>query len=426
MLSRNQAIFASALAAATGLSPQAVGAWMLAEEPPAPATTRGDQNWLNVGQFDSGPGAIAGKQLWDSNPAAAAQRTAQFLEGKWGGAAPGIRAILNTRGQSPQAQLAAIAASPWASSHYGGAARLQSLLGSVGSVPKTSASVTPSNIAGVSSPFIGTTPGSSNIFTTLSALESSRQLASGNTSSTPSVLQQGWDELASLIAPNQGQPKVPNSVRNNLSLQSGPGGSDVNPLHGWNIGRTDMGVDASASVGMPIRAPNNSVVVHIYPNWYNQQPYLLMRLVSGPNRGKYYYVAEQIDHLPQVGTYIRRGQPVARFAPSGTGIEMGWGTPGWQTLAQAQGNTGDASHGNAPAGLSFKQTFGVNLAKQNATPQPTNGTVPENQPSTPTPLPSVGSSDPSFSDILSPKTLGTSPDWLAGSNPSPLRLPKVL
>ena len=83
----------------------------------------GNFNWLNIGYFDSGAGKIAFDKAF-SDPVSAAEQTAKFLKGKWGGASSGIRAILNTVGKSPQEQMTAIANSGWASSHYGGGANL--------------------------------------------------------------------------------------------------------------------------------------------------------------------------------------------------------------------------------------------------------------------------------------------------------------
>lgn len=141
-----------------------------------------------------------------------------------------------------------------------------------------------------------------------------------------------------------------------------PGTHDLNPLPGWTIGRTDMGVDANApKVGAPVLAMNDSKVVRVLPNWYAGQPLVELQLTAGPNKGKMWYVAEQITGVPKVGTVIGRGQKVVGYAPSGTGIEIGWGGAGGQTLAQATGhdnaNVGD--HANTPAGLNFKSTFGI-------------------------------------------------------------------
>jgi hypothetical protein len=63
------------------------------------------------------------------------------------------------------------------------------------------------------------------------------------------------------------------------------------------------------------------------------------------------YVAEQINHLAHVGKHLHAGQPVARFAKSGTCIETGWAdSDGW-TLAQA--STGYHEGQVTRAGISF-------------------------------------------------------------------------
>jgi hypothetical protein len=126
-LTSGQEQFAARLAQLTGLDPRVISAWELAEESGNAAKAyqgRGYFNWLNIGQFDSGPGQIAFDAAF-KDPITAAEQTARFLEGKWGGASSGIRAILATAGKSPQEQIAAIASSGWASSHYGGGANLR-------------------------------------------------------------------------------------------------------------------------------------------------------------------------------------------------------------------------------------------------------------------------------------------------------------
>jgi hypothetical protein len=116
-----------------------------------------------------------------------------------------------------------------------------------------------------------------------------------------------------------------------------------------------MGVDVDLNPGDPIVAPGTSRVVGIMPNWYQGQPYVALQLLDGPMKGHNYYVAEQIDPAVTVGQVVQQGQPIAHYASSGTGIEMGWAGSNWeQTLAQAEGNTGDPSHNDAPAGVSFR------------------------------------------------------------------------
>ena len=121
-----------------------------------------------------------------------------------------------------------------------------------------------------------------------------------------------------------------------------------------------MGVDANLKPGAPILAPNDGKVVAVVPGWYQNQPYVAVKLTAGPNAGKVMYVAEQISGVPPVGTTIRKGQPITRYASSGTGIEIGWANPSnpTQTLAQGQGNTGGPGHSNSPAGSNFRSYLG--------------------------------------------------------------------
>jgi hypothetical protein len=134
-LTSGQQQFATRLAADTGLSPQVVGAWLLAEESGGAATTRQSANnndWLNIGYTDTGTYGAA-DSVW-SDPIAAADATAGWLHGQntipgYGTASGGIQAILATAGQSPQAQVSAIQQSGWASSGY---PNLPALLSQVG------------------------------------------------------------------------------------------------------------------------------------------------------------------------------------------------------------------------------------------------------------------------------------------------------
>jgi hypothetical protein len=127
LLTSGQETFAARLAQLTGLSPRVCAAWALAEESGSAAQGRqaaSNFNWLNIGYFDSGPGQIAFNKAF-ADPVTAAEQTANFLKGGWGGASSSIRAILSSVGQRPEQQIAAIANSDWASSHYFGGASLR-------------------------------------------------------------------------------------------------------------------------------------------------------------------------------------------------------------------------------------------------------------------------------------------------------------
>ena len=123
-MTTGQQRFASRLAADTGLDPSVVSAWLLAEESGSAAGSRQASNnndWLNIGYTDSGTYGSS-DSIW-SDPTAAADATAGWLKGQntipgYGTASGGIQAILSTAGQTPQAQIAAIQNSGWASSGY--------------------------------------------------------------------------------------------------------------------------------------------------------------------------------------------------------------------------------------------------------------------------------------------------------------------
>ncbi len=126
----------------------------------------------------------------------------------------------------------------------------------------------------------------------------------------------------------------------------------INPLHYvtccgvWE--RTDQGVDATMPVGAPILAPSRVKVLGIEPGWYAGQPLIYFELLGGPQAGKIQYVAEEITQLARPGSVLQQGQPIARYAASGTGIEYGWSTPSGVTLAVA--TTGYEEGQITPAG----------------------------------------------------------------------------
>ena len=127
MLTSGQQTFVAHLSSLTGLNTRVVAGWVLAEESGSAAQGReaaSNFNWLNIGYFDSGTGAIAHATPF-SNPVSAAEQTAKFLKGQWGGASTGIRDILSTVGKPPDDQIMAIANSGWASSHYNNGANLR-------------------------------------------------------------------------------------------------------------------------------------------------------------------------------------------------------------------------------------------------------------------------------------------------------------
>jgi hypothetical protein len=123
-LTSSQQQFAWTLSADTGLNPNVVSSWLLAEESGGAAQSRqaaGNNDWLNIGYTDS---ATYGSSdaVW-SDPTAAANATAAWLKGQdsipgYGTASSGIQSILATVGQTPETQIQAIQSSGWSSGGY--------------------------------------------------------------------------------------------------------------------------------------------------------------------------------------------------------------------------------------------------------------------------------------------------------------------
>ncbi len=130
----------------------------------------------------------------------------------------------------------------------------------------------------------------------------------------------------------------------------------INPLYyvtccgRWE--RTDQGVDATLPVGAPILAPGTVKVLAIEPDWYAGQPLVYWELLDGPDAGRVQFGAEAITDIAAPGSLLQPGQPLARFAPRGTGIEFGWSTINGVTLARA--TTGYEEGQITPAGRSIR------------------------------------------------------------------------
>jgi hypothetical protein len=131
------------------------------------------------------------------------------------------------------------------------------------------------------------------------------------------------------------------------------GAGYINPLRFVTVWeRTDQGVDASMPIGAPILAPGKIKILAIEPGWYAGQPLVYWELLDGSDAGKVQYVAEQITDIARPGSILQQGQTIARFAPSGTGIEFGWSTINGVTLAVA--TTGYEEGQITPAGASMR------------------------------------------------------------------------
>lgn len=120
------------------------------------------------------------------------------------------------------------------------------------------------------------------------------------------------------------------------------------------VGRVDMGVDYHGTGR--IDAIGRCRVVGIGGHGWPENMYLHVRLLRGPHRGRYVYIAEGIKPTVRLGEVVRRGHQLGVFteagAPGRTGIETGWGSATTnQTLAAA--TTGYHEGEQTTAGICF-------------------------------------------------------------------------
>jgi hypothetical protein len=139
-------------------------------------------------------------------------------------------------------------------------------------------------------------------------------------------------------------------------------GSGLDPIPGFTPGRDDMGVDACAKPGQPIIAPAASTLVEVVPDWYAGQPLLLFRfnqpLAGTLDNDQYWYVAEQITPVTiHTETVFQARQVVARFASSGSCIEIGWGSPTSRSRTLASISDPGSAHPASGALTNWGETF---------------------------------------------------------------------
>jgi len=138
----------------------------------------------------------------------------------------------------------------------------------------------------------------------------------------------------------------------------------TNPIPGFTVTAHDAGIDGTAPVGSAILAPVDSTLFNVMQGWYNGQPLLEFHF-DQPQTGalsQYWYVAEQITPVTtKIGTQFKKGDAVAHFAASGTGIEIGWGDPAGGGNGTYAGSIGKGDFGHQPSTVSnsFVSFFGV-------------------------------------------------------------------
>ena len=141
------------------------------------------------------------------------------------------------------------------------------------------------------------------------------------------------------------------------------------PVKGGTPERTDQGVDEGVTPGATVTdpVPGTSSFVGTIPNWYAGQPLYWFKVVSGPFKGRFWYIAEQVRSSFRAGQQVSQGGAIGTVPSSGTGEESGWATSSGET--QAKATTGYTEGQVTPAGQQWRSQI-IN-AKSGATAGPT-------------------------------------------------------
>jgi hypothetical protein len=365
--SPNQQKFIATYSKMTGLHPGVVSAQVAAEEPVgAHSGYHGTQDWLNIGITDSGPMG-AGNPAW-RDPVAAAKLSANWVAGRtsipgFGRASSGIRSILSTAGQSPQAQISALQRSGWASSGYPSLGSLYASYGrnnpSVSGIGGGGGSAA-SAASGVDGARWGTTQ--VQAFDKAGYQQAQRRFIAGSyLSKATNPFQIGpkanlgpnplfTSGLLTTKAPNRndyisaqtklqrlagGQPLTAHPQLQQLKMSNIAGGF-LPAGAKYIVGRKDQGRDGQTNPGGAIVANGNGHVVNVLSNPGGFGPrYPLIHFTSGPFAGRTLYFGHTLSAV-KPGQSVRPGQVISHTGTTGIGNAT---VPGWFEIGYADGGS---------------------------------------------------------------------------------------
>ena len=101
----------------------------------------------------------------------------------------------------------------------------------------------------------------------------------------------------------------------------------VNPFAdpGWQVSRTDMGVDWVPLHKLPVPAIGDARILgsDSHSGWPGKH-LIYYQLLDGSHAGDIIYVAEHLNKLVAAGRIVRAGQRIATVLPGYPYIEIGW------------------------------------------------------------------------------------------------------
>ena len=380
-LTAGQAKFTSVFSRETGLNPQVVGAWLLAEQSGSAAKNyegRGYNNWLNIANTDSGPAKGAHSNVW-RNPESAAKASAEWIRGKgqiaqeYGKPASSITAILGSHAEVPHRQIQAIANSGWASSGYEHGNTLSQLLGQVGNIPTAG----PGPLPGVArqGAIESRAPEQQFSFNKQGYQEAAQHAAGERAAASlftgggegNSLLRQALEKAGTPPNPQQfGSTRVVQGPAGATTFPANSGPANALPggrLDGFlpngaplTVKRVDQGQDIQTAPGTPITAPGDGVVkmVQSNPGGFGTA-YPIVHFDTGPLAGRDVYIGHTRAAL-SAGQHFRAGA-VLSHTGNGTGPYVGnaTGLPGWAEI----GLWGPGGPGGMTAGNQIKPLLGL-------------------------------------------------------------------
>ena len=127
-------------------------------------------------------------------------------------------------------------------------------------------------------------------------------------------------------------------------------GGMVNPVGaGLRPERIDMGVDYGGSG--PLYAISHGTITNLYNSGWPGGTFIGLRMDQGSDAGKYWYYAEDIAPLTQIGATVNAGQHIANATGGSSGIEIGFAAPPGSGMTMAAA-TGQQSKSGDPGEVS--------------------------------------------------------------------------
>ena len=150
---------------------------------------------------------------------------------------------------------------------------------------------------------------------------------------------------------NQADTWLGSGSRGNTASQQPPhgarrmaSGGNADPVGGWaRPERIDQGVDYGGAG--PLYAISHGTITNLYNSGWPGGAFVGLRMDQGAEAGKYWYYAEDIAPLTNIGATVQSGQHIANATGGSSGIEIGFAAPPGDglSMASATGETKGAA-----------------------------------------------------------------------------------